>query len=338
MNGDLMPAILVVKGAKKGEWNEVGIHMVAKPPVNEGEVLVRVEACSVNRADLLQRRGFYPPPPGASHVLGLDFAGSVVEIAPDVTEWVKGDRVFGIVPAGGYGRYLAVPADNIAPIPDNLKFIEAAAAAEVFFTAYYNLFVQAEMQPHEEILLHGGGSGVGTAAIQLASNIGAEIIATVGSNDKIQRALDLGAIHVINYKKEDFAARVMEITEGRGVDIVLDWIGASYLAKHLDILKTKGRLVLIGLMGGSSGEIDLARVVTKRLKIIGSVLRSQSREEKAAIARGFVVNVVPLLATRQVEPIIDRTFPIREVEQAHLYLKRGEHFGKIVLTWESFGD
>ena len=338
MKGDLMPAVMVREGAKKGEWNEIGIETIERPSPGEGEVLVRVEACSVNRADLLQRRGFYPPPPGAPDVLGLDFAGTIVQIGEGVSGRQTGDRAFGIVAGGGYGRYVAVYADNLVGIPDNLGFTEAAAAAEVFFTAYYNLFVQAGIRPGDLLLLHGGGSGVGTAAVQLAGSIGAGAIVTAGSADKLERALELGAVQGINYKEEDFAARVMELTGKKGVDIILDWIGASYLQKHLEILKTGGRLVMIGLMGGTNGEINLARVVSKRLKIIGSVLRTQSRHEKAEISRGFAETVVPLLASGAVRPIIDRVYSIREAEAAHLYLKKGEHFGKVVLTWEAYGD
>jgi putative PIG3 family NAD(P)H quinone oxidoreductase len=326
---------MVRDGAKKGEWNELSLETVDIPSPKEGEALVQVEACSVNRADLLQRRGLYPPPPGASGVLGLDFAGFVVKVPPG-SAFQENDRVFGIVAGGGYGRYVAVAVDHLVAIPENLSFTEAAAAAEVFFTAYYNLFVQAGIKAGDVFLLHGGGSGVGTAAIQLGSTIGAKVIVTAGSEDKIKRALDLGAYAGINYKIEDFAGRVLDMTGGAGVDIILDWIGASYLRKHLEVLKTRGRLVIIGLMGGSGGEINLAPVVFKRLKIIGSVLRGQSNQEKAAITRGFTETVLPLLKSGRVKPVIDRIFSIREAENAHQYLYKGEHFGKIVLTWESF--
>ncbi len=336
MNDELMPAVMVREGHKRGEWNELDIEMIPVPSPGEGEVLVQVEACSVNRADLLQRRGLYPPPPGASRVPGLDFAGFVVDTAPDVSGWHEGDRAFGIVAGGGYGRYVVVAADSLIPIPENLSFMEAAAAAEVFVTAYYNLFLQAEIKSGEVLLLHGGGSGVGTAAIQLAALVGAVVYVTAGDEEKIKGALGLGASAGILYKSEDFAERIMALTAGKGVDIVLDWIGASYLRKHLEILKNRGRLIIIGLMGGSSGEINLAPVVAKRLKIIGSVLRTQGREEKAEITRGFIETVCPLLEKGTVRPVIDRVFPIRDVEQAHQYLRGGEHFGKIVLTWESF--
>lgn len=336
MKARTMPAVVTGGEAQKGDWKDVGIESVAIPSPKEGETLVQVEACSVNRADLLQRRGLYPPPPGASPLLGLDFAGFVVE-APAGGAVVKGsERVFGIVAGGGYGRYAAVPVEHLVRIPENLSFIEAAAAAEVFFTAYYNLLVLAEMKAADTVLLHGGGSGVGTAAIQLCSAIGARVLITAGSDEKIKRAIDLGAFAGINYRREDFSKRAMEITEGQGVDIVLDCIGAPYLAGHLEALRPRGRLVLIGLMGGSSAEIGLAPILVKRLKIIGSVLRSQSREEKAEITRGFTRTVVPLLESGRVKPVVDRIFSISEVDEAHRYLASGEHFGKIVLTWKSF--
>lgn len=335
MNAGSMAAVVMRGEVERGEWNEAGLETVSIPALKEGEALVQVEACSVNRADLLQRRGLYPPPPGASQVLGLDFAGFVVE-APEGSVFKASERVFGIVSGGGYGRYAAVPVEHLAAIPENLSFVEAAAAAEVFFTAYYNLFVQAGMQAGESVLVHGGGSGVGTAAVQLCSAMGAKVIVTAGADEKIRRAIDLGAGAGINYREEDFGRRVMELTGGKGVDIVLDCIGAPYLSKHLDILKIRGRLVLIGLMGGSSGEINLIPIVSKRLRVIGSVLRSQSIAEKAEITRGFIQTVAPLLKSGRVKPVVDRIFSIAEVEDAHRYLDSGEHFGKIVLTWKSF--
>jgi putative PIG3 family NAD(P)H quinone oxidoreductase len=330
-----MPAVVIRGEVKRGEWNEAGLETVDIPALQEGEALVQVEACSVNRADLLQRRGLYPPPPGASQVLGLDFAGFVVE-SPGGPAFKASDRVFGIVSGGGYGRYAAVPVDHLVAVPENLSFVEAAAAAEVFFTAYYNLVVQAGMQAGDTVLVHGAGSGVGTAAVQLCASLGATVVVTASASEKIRRAIDLGASEGINYREEDFARRVMEITGGAGVDIILDWIGAPYLSKHLDILKTRGRLVCLGLMGGSSGEINFVPLLTKRLKLIGSVLRSQSREEKAQITRGFSQTVLPLLRSGRVKPVVDRIFSISEVEEAHRYLASGEHFGKIVLTWKSF--
>jgi NADPH2:quinone reductase len=334
MKEPLMDAIVIQEPARKGDWNTLGLGRAPRPSPQAGEVLVRVEACSVNRADLLQRRGLYPPPPGASSIIGLDFAGVVVEKAPDVDGWHPGERVFGIIAGGGYGRYATVAANHLVSIPENLDFIAAAAAAEVFFTAFFNLFMEAQLKAGETLLVHGGGSGVGTAAIQLARAHGVTPITTAGSPEKVARCLDLGAAFGINYQTEDFAARVLEVTGGRGVDVILDWIGASYLSKHIEILRPKGRLVIIGLMGGHKGEIPLAPVLTKRLRIIGSVLRSQSQEEKAALTRAFTKQVRPLLESGKVRPIVDRVFPVQAVEDAHQYMKANRHFGKIVLEWK----
>ena len=334
MKEPLMDAIVVQEPARKGDWNTLVLGRAPLPSPKAGEVLVRVEACSVNRADLLQRRGLYPPPPGASSIIGLDFAGVVVEKAPDVNGWDPGERVFGIIAGGGYGRYATVTANHLVSIPENLDFIAAAAAAEVFFTAFFNLFMEGQMKAGETLLVHGGGSGVGTAAIQLARAHGVTPITTAGSSEKMLRCLDLGAAFGINYQTEDFAARVLEVTGGRGVDVILDWIGASYLSKHIEILKPKGRLVIIGLMGGHKGEIALAPVLTKRLRIIGSVLRSQSQEEKAALTRAFTEQVRPLLESGKVRPIVDRVFPVQAVEDAHQYMRENRHFGKIVLEWK----
>jgi NADPH:quinone reductase len=334
MREDLMPAIVVRETGDKGAWNELVLNEAPRPRPKRGEVLVQVEACSVNRADLLQRRGFYPPPPGASSIMGLDFAGSIVDMAEGVEGWSRGDRVFGIVAGGGYGRYVPVHSKHLVEIPDRLNFVEAAAAAEVFFTAFLNLFLEGHLRSGETLLLHGGGSGVGTAAIQLAKSAGITVIITAGSNDKIQRSLDLGASYGINYKEEDFAARALEITQGKGVDVILDWIGASYLEKHLELLKTRGRLVLIGLMGGSKTEINLPHLLNKRLRIIGSVLRSQSLEEKAALVQAFREKVIPLFESGEVRPVVDRVYSVGDVEEAHQFMKEGGHFGKIVLIWQ----
>ncbi|MEN6484994.1 MAG: NAD(P)H-quinone oxidoreductase [Syntrophobacteraceae bacterium] len=333
MNEHTMKAVVVRETGKKGDWNTLSIDTVPMPALKHGEVLVRVEACSVNRADLLQRRGFYPPPPGASSILGLDFAGTVAETPTGTGDWKAGDRVFGIAAGGGYGRYVAVPADHLVRIPERLDFIEAAGAAEVFFTAYLNLFIEAGLRQGETLLVHGGGSGVGTAAIQLAKEAGATVVTTAGDPLKVGRCLEIGAHFAVNYKEDDFAARTAEFTGGRGVDVILDWIGAPYLAKHLELLKTGGRLVFIGLMGGNKAEINLASVLGKRLRLIGSILRARPDEEKASITRAFRKDVLPLLESGAVHPVIDRALPVASAEEAHLAMREGKHFGKIVLTW-----
>jgi putative PIG3 family NAD(P)H quinone oxidoreductase len=337
-----MPAIVIKscpehtegESGGKGVWSSLALEQVPRPSASDGEVLVQVEACSVNRADLLQRRGLYPPPPGASSLLGLDFAGFVAGSAPDVGRWHPGDRVFGITSGGGYGRYVSVPAAHLVAIPDNLSFVEAAAVAEAFFTAFLNIHLEAGIQPGESLLVHGGGSGIGTAAIQLAKTSKVRVIITAGSSEKIERCLKLGASHGINYKQEDFAERVLEITQGDGVDVILDMIGAPYLKRNLGILKTKGRLVLIGLMGGATTEIALGELLTKRLRLIGSILRSRTKEEKAALTQAFQERISPLLKSGKVSPVIDRIFPIAEAVEAHRYMQEGRHFGKIVLSWQ----
>lgn len=332
-----MPAIIVQESGNRGDWHSLTLAHIARPVVQKKQVLVQVEACSVNRADLLQRRGLYPPPPHASPLLGLDFAGFVTSAGAKVSNRHVGDRVFGITAGGGYGRYLAVAADHLIAIPENLSFIEAAAAAEVFFTAFVNLFVEAEMQPKELLLLHGGGSGVGTAAIQLARAFAVRTIVTASSDDTLDACLKLGARHGINYRQHDFAEQVLALTNGQGVDAVLDFIGAPYLSRHLDLLRLQGRLILIGLMGGAAAEIQLGPVLNKRLRIIGSVLRSRSAEEKAMLTHAFTEQVRPLLASGEVRPIIDRIYPIQQVEEAHRYMLEGRRFGKIVLTWQEVG-
>jgi len=227
-----MPAVVIRETDGGDNWNRLTLDRVARPRAAAGELLIQVEACSVNRADLLQRRGLYPPPAGAPALLGLDFAGFVVETAHDVTAWHAGDRVFGVVAGGGYGRYVAVCAQHLVPVPDNLSFVEAAAAAEVFFVAFLNLFLEANLQPGESLLVHGGGGGVGTAAIQLARATGVRVYITAGSAEKVKRCLELGAHYGIDYNLEDFAARIFEISAGEGVDVILDWIGAPYLGRH----------------------------------------------------------------------------------------------------------
>jgi NADPH:quinone reductase len=330
-----MPAVVVLETGQKGDWNRLAMGQVERPQTRPGEVLVQVEACSVNRADLLQRRGLYPPPLGASPLLGLDYAGFIVETAADVHAWHVGDRVFGIVAGGGYGRYLTARADHVAPIPDTLSFVEAAAAAEVFFAAFVNLFLEGELQTGETLLLHGGGSGVGTAAIQLAVAAGARVVITAGSAEKVQRSRELGAHCGINYREEDFAEAVRRMTDGQGVDLILDWIGAPYFESHLDLLRLRGRLVIMGLMGGNRAELPLIPVLSKRLRLLGSVLRSRSDEEKADITRAFYERVMPLLASGRVRPVVDRIFPVQEAEAAHQWMREDRHFGKIVLSWQT---
>lgn len=330
-----MPAVLMWEEGSPGAWNSLRVGRVERPGTKAGEVLVQVEACSVNRADLLQRRGLYPPPPGASAILGLDFAGFIASVSSDVRAWHVGDRVFGIVPGGGYARYLTVPANQLLQIPSNLSFVEAAAAAEAFVAAHVNLTETGELKASETLLIHGGGSGVGTAAIQLARVMGARTIITAGTDQKVRRCMELGADFGINYRTEDFEDRVMQFTEGNGVDVILDWIGGPYHQKHLRLLGDRGRLVLMGLMGGSKAETLLDLIVSKRLRIVGSILRGRPDSERAVIMRNFRDQVLPLLGDGTLKPLIHGIFPIEEVEEAHQMMRESLHFGKIVLVWNA---
>uniref|UniRef100_A0A831ZRG6 NAD(P)H-quinone oxidoreductase n=1 Tax=Desulfacinum infernum TaxID=35837 RepID=A0A831ZRG6_9BACT len=329
-----MPAVVVRKTDDPGGWNALELDQVPIPEPQPGEVLVQVEAFSVNRADLLQRRGLYPPPPGASPILGLDLAGYVIRRGSEDLPWHEGDRVFGITAGGGYARYATVRADHLMPVPENLSFVEAAAAAEVFVVAYINIFEEAGAQAGETLLVHGGGSGVGTAAIQLAKACALAVATTCGSESKAERCRALGADLVINRTREDFADAVLSWTDGRGVDVILDFVGAPYVEKHLKILAPQGRLVLIGLMGGHQASFSLAPVLTQRIRIIGSVLRSRSDAEKAALIARCRANLLPLLEKGVVRPVVDTIFAVSDVEAAHLYVREGKHFGKVVVRWK----
>jgi putative PIG3 family NAD(P)H quinone oxidoreductase len=305
---------------------------VPRPAPGPAEVLVAVHATAVNRADLLQRRGLYPPPPGESDVLGLEAAGVVAEVGRDVTEWRPGDRVFCLLGSGGYAEYVTVHHAMLLRVPERLDLAEAASIPEAFYTAFVNLFLEGGLAAGERVLVHAGASGVGTAAIQLARAAEAEVIVTAGTDDKVRRCRELGAHAAVNYKTEDFAERVAALTGGGGVDLVLDSVGGSYLERHLGLLRPKGRLVLIGLMGGARAELNLAPVVAKRLRLIGSTLRSRALEEKIAITRAFEERVLPLLAAGRVRPVIDATWPLAEAAAAHDYVAANKNFGKVVLT------
>ena len=302
------------------------------PDPGPGELLVRVRATAVNRADLLQREGRYPPPPGAPDVLGLELAGEVVRIGDGVERWTPGDRVFAIVAGGGYAELALVPADVAMPIPSTLDWHEAAAVPEVFATAYDNVFTRAGLTAGETLLIHGGSGGVGTAAIQLGVRAGCTVFATGSARRKLDACREIGAAEVIDYTDEDFLARVEDLTGGRGVDVILDVVGGRYLERNLRALATEGRLVIIGLLGGSAAEVDLRRLITKRLRMMGSTLRARSIPEKADVARLMENDVLPGFADGSLRPVIDRVLPLTEVADAHRAMADGEHIGKIVLT------
>ena len=304
---------------------------VSPPQPTETQLLVDVKATALNRADLIQRRGGYPPPPGESEILGLEIAGTVLGMGAAVTGFNEGDRVFGLVGGGGYAEQAVIDFRMAMFMPDEWSFEEAAAVPEVFFTANENIFTLGRLSAGETILIHAGGSGVGTAGIQIAHHVGARVFVTAGTSDKIDNCKALGAIAGINYKQSDFVTEIERLTDGDGVDVVLDFIGAPYLARNLQILKTKGRLLQVGLMGGSATEIDLGMVMRKRLQIIGSVMRPQSLDEKISITQRFVDRWLPEFKKGTLQPVIDSVYPLAQVREAHQYMEANRNFGKIIL-------
>lgn len=305
---------------------------VADPVPGHEDLLVRVQATAVNRADLLQRRGRYPPPEGASEILGLELAGDVVEVGEGVTAWSAGDRVCAVVGGGGYAELALVPARTALPWPPGFDAVHAAAVPEVFTTAFDNLIVRGRLAPGETTLIHGGSGGVGTAAIQLATRQGARVLATAGSPEKLDVCRALGAHAAIDYRREDVLERVRDLTADRGVDVVLDILGGEALPSNLRILATEGRLVVIGLLSGASGEVDLGRMMTRRLTITASTLRARTVDEKARLAEQVHREVWPGFAERQLRPVVDRVLPLSRAADAHAAMEAGEHTGKIVLS------
>jgi putative PIG3 family NAD(P)H quinone oxidoreductase len=306
---------------------------VPSPPLGPADVRIRVTATAVNRADLMQRQGMYPPPPGASDVLGLECAGTIAEIGPEARGFAVGDRVMALLPGGGYAEEATVHHGSVLRVPDAMSDEEAGAFPEVFLTAFSNLFMPGlgALRSREAVLVHGGGGGVGTAAIMLCREAGHPCFVTVGSDDKARRCEALGATAAINYKTDDFAEIVKARTDGAGVGVVLDHIGAKYLAKNLSALAIGGRLVEIGLMGGAQSELNLALMLLRRLSIIGSTLRSRAVEEKAAIVSGFRDRFGHSLAAGRLKPVIHTVLPLERAADAHRLMKASEHFGKIVL-------
>jgi NADPH2:quinone reductase len=306
------------------------------PEPGTNEVLVRVHAAGVNRPDLMQRQGRYPPPPGASDIPGLEIAGTVVRVGPplegETPRWVPGDRVCALVAGGGYAEYSAVPMQQCLPVPTGLDDVTAAAIPETYFTVWTNLFQRAQLRTGEFVLVHGGTSGIGTTAIQLARAFGAIVYATAGSDEKCRACEELGAAAAINYKTADFVEAIASITGGLGVNVILDIVGGDYLERNLKSLAVEGRLVQIGLQGGAKTTISLSTLMQRRLTLTGSTLRIRSVAEKAAIARDLEQHVWPLLSSGIVRPVIARTLPLTEAAEAHRILESGEVVGKIVLA------
>jgi putative PIG3 family NAD(P)H quinone oxidoreductase len=314
-----------------GDESAMKIGEVPAPELGPGDLRIRVAAAAVNRADLLQRQGLYPPPPGASPLLGLECAGEVIEVGAEVSGWSPGDRAMALLSGGGYAEEVVVDAGSALPVPEALSIEEAAALPEVFLTVFLNVFQLGAFPDGGTALVHGGGSGIGTAAIQLVNAAGGRIVVTAGSEEKCARCRELGAQVAVNYREGDFVAAAKEATDGRGVDVVLDSIGAPYLEKNLQALATGGRLVIIGLMGGAKAEVNLGVLLTRRLQVIGSTLRMRPKAEKAAIVRGFRERFGALVEKGEIRPVVDRVVTLAEAPEAHRAMKASEHFGKIVL-------
>jgi NADPH:quinone reductase len=303
-----------------------------QPRPQSREVLIRVAAAGVNRPDLMQREGKYPPPRGASDIPGLEVAGIIAECGQDVTRWREGDQVCALVAGGGYAEYCVAPEVQCLSIPTGVDVISAGGMPETFLTVWTNVFERGRLRAGESFLVHGGASGIGTTAIQLARGFGATVFATAGTAEKCRACEKLGAARAINYKTEDFAAVLMSLTGGRGVDVILDMVGAPYFARNVDLLALEGRLLQIAVLHGARAEIDLVRILRQRITVTGSTLRSRSVDEKGAIARGVEQAVWPLVEAGEIRPVIYAVLPLNRAAEAHRLLESGSHIGKIVLT------
>ena len=315
--------------AGTGGPDVLSVGEVSAPTPAAGEVLIEVVATAVNRADTLQRQGFYPPPPGASDTIGLECSGRVAGLGEGVTGWSVGDEVCALLAGGGYAELVAVPVGQVMPVPGGVSLVEAAGLPEVAATVWSNVFMTAHLSKGERFLVHGGAGGIGTMAIQLAAARGAEVFATAGSPEKRELCRSLGATHVIDYREDDF---VEVLSEAGGAEVILDNMGAKYLGRNVSALATGGRLVVIGMQGGAKGELDLSVLLRKRASVTATSLRGRPVTEKAAICCGVVENVWPLVAAGDIRPIVETTMPLEDVARAHQLMEDGSHSGKILLT------
>lgn len=320
-----------VVATEPGDADQLRVVDRPVPVPRADELLVAVRATAVNRADLMQRQGRYPSPPGASDVLGLEVAGEVADMGADVTGWRPGDRICALLAGGGYADYAAVAADVAIPLPADMPWTQAGGLAEVFSTAYDNMLVRGRLRSGETVLVHGVASGVGTAAAQLAVRAGARLIGTASTRRKLEAAEELGASAGIDYTSEDFVERVRELTDGRGVDVILDVVGGSYLQRNLDALAREGRLVIVGTQGGRRAELPLGQLMSQRLTVLGSTMRARTVAEKAAVARGMRSDVMPGFSDGSLRVVVDSVFDLTEAAAAHRALEAGDHIGKIVL-------
>ncbi|MYS34012.1 putative PIG3 family NAD(P)H quinone oxidoreductase [Streptomyces sp. KhCrAH-43] len=304
---------------------------VPDPVPGEGEVLVDVVAGAVNRADVLQRQGFYDPPPGASPYPGLECSGRISALGPGVTGWAVGDEVCALLAGGGYAEKVAVPSGQLLPVPKGLDLTQAAALPEVTATVWSNVFMVAHLRPTETLLVHGGSSGIGTMAIQLAKAVGARVAVTAGSPEKLARCAELGADILIDYREQDFVEEIRETTAGSGADVILDLMGAKYLDRNVQALAVNGRLAIIGLQGGAKGELNLGMLLNKRAAVTATSLRGRPLAEKAAIVAAVREHVWPLVADGIVKPVVDRTVPMRDAAEGHRVMESSAHIGKVLL-------
>ncbi|WP_416485515.1 NAD(P)H-quinone oxidoreductase [Streptomyces sp. CL12] len=308
-------------------WDEV-----PDPVAGEGEVLVEVVASAVNRADVLQRQGFYNPPPGASPYPGLECSGRIAAIGPGVPGWTVGDEVCALLAGGGYAQKVVVPAGQLLPVPEGVDLVQAAALPEVACTVWSNVFMISHLRPGETLLVHGGSSGIGTMAIQLAKAVGAKVAVTAGTKEKLERCAELGADILINYREQDFVAEVEEATGGAGADVILDNMGAKYLDRNVRTLAVNGRLAIIGLQGGAKGELNIGALLHKRAAVTATSLRARPVEEKTAIVAAVREHVWPLLAAGRVRPVVDRELPMAQAAEAHRVVEESGHIGKVLLV------
>jgi putative PIG3 family NAD(P)H quinone oxidoreductase len=315
-----------------GDADALVLDEVPTPEIAADEVLVLVAAAGVNRADLMQRQGFYPPPPGTSVYPGLEVSGTISALGSDVSGWAVGDQVCALLSGGGYAEQVAVPATQLLPVPSHVSLVDAAALPEVVSTVWSNVFMTANLQPGQTVLIHGGSSGIGTMAIQLASAVGARVAVTAGTAAKLEACRALGAEILVNYREQDFVKVLADQTQGRGADVILDNIGAKYLARNVSALAVNGRLVIIGLQGGVKAELDINTLLRKCAAVIATSLRGRPEAEKATIIAAVREHVWPLVESGLVKPVVDRTFPLAQAADAHRQLEASTNIGKVLLT------
>ncbi len=316
---------------KHGDPEVLKLHSMSVPEPGPGDVLIKVAAAGVNRPDMMQRKGLYPPPPGATDVPGLEVSGTVVSVGQNVSEPTINSEVCALVTCGGYAEYCLAAASICLPVPEKISLVNAAGIPETFFTVWTNVFDRVQLKDRESLLLHGGSSGIGTTAIQLGKAFGATVYTTAGTSEKCEFCEDLGADVSINYREQDFSEEIKRLTEGKGVNVILDMVGGPYFPKNIRLLADEGRLVQIALMQGSKAEVDFRSLLLKRVTLTGSTLRPRSVEEKTKIAQALQKNVWPLLESGAIRPIIHQTFPLKQASEAHRLMESSAHIGKILL-------